>query len=542
MGPYPRSPRGKRFLLVVTDMFTRWTEAYPCSNARANTIIHLMTHEFLPRWGYPQSVLTDNGSQFLGKQWQEWCNGMSIQHHTTPAYHPRANPTERRNQDLKVQLRLRLGDDHTQWDQHVADALFCTRRRVNAATGRTPAEMVQGNNLPLPGEWATHGVPHTGEGERERARRLTAMHEAARQRQTNYTQEITPKTAREPPAVRAGDRVYARVHPLSAAPRNYCAGLAPRWRGPYTVQKSLGRTSYLVRLGGRRVRKIHRDDLRLASIPGEPPPGDQNFDEPPGYDEPEEGHRPPPAGDGRDNAPPILEANAQNAEDLLSPAPEVPHEATTPHQPGRPTEYEHATITEMTTGDLTPQPDDVTAIAVEPEELDADQLVSPTRGAWGHTASLADATFRMFVDEPDEGNPAPRPGPEPRQLFDPNDTETSEAPGIPERRRQPYASGSQAGDVRDQQLRPDQPNMPADSRTHSTHGSEPAPPTPQTGRPQRDRRQPGYLAEYDLGRPTKRNTTTHHSEPPTQDDPSARDRVYQLWPPRPPPARTCCHP
>ncbi|XP_063232342.1 uncharacterized protein LOC134536539 [Bacillus rossius redtenbacheri] len=249
MGPYPRSPRGKRFILVMSDMFTRWTEAYPCSNARASTIIHLMTQESLPRWGYPQSALTDNGSQFIGSGYQ-----------------------------------------------HLADALFCIRHRVNAATGHTPAEMVQGSNLHLPGEWATHGTLHDVEGTEERDQRRTDMYEDARRRQTTYSQNITPKTTREPPLVRVGDQVYARVHPLSAAPRNYCAGLAPRCSGPYKIQRCVGRTAYLVRLGGRRIRKIHRNDLRLATTPGELMPevpdhnethNDMHDDEQPVADEPE---------------------------------------------------------------------------------------------------------------------------------------------------------------------------------------------------------------------------------------------------------------
>ncbi|XP_063218689.1 uncharacterized protein K02A2.6-like [Bacillus rossius redtenbacheri] len=161
-------------------MLTWWLEAYPCSNARATTIIHLMTREFLHWWGYPQSALTDNGSQFISKQWKDWCTRMRIQHHTTPAYHPRANPTERRNQDLKIQFRLRLGHDHTQWEQHIADALFCTHRCVNAATGQTPAEMVQGSNLPLPGEWATHGTPPPDQGVGDRDQCRSTMHEDAR--------------------------------------------------------------------------------------------------------------------------------------------------------------------------------------------------------------------------------------------------------------------------------------------------------------------------------------------------------------------------
>ncbi|XP_063218595.1 uncharacterized protein LOC134528858 [Bacillus rossius redtenbacheri] len=299
--------------------------------------------------------------------------------------------------------------------------------------------------------------------------------------------------------------------------------------------------SFLVRVGGRRVRKIHCDDLRLASNSGEPPPEDQDHDEPPEPDNPEEGPSSTPASDNHDDAPPTLETSAQNSRDRPPPTPENPHEAMTPHQQGQTTEYEHATITEMATGDLTPQPDDVTAIMEEPEDSDATHWVSPTRGAWGHSASLADATFSMFVEEPDEGISAPRIGPEPRQLFDPNDTEASEAPGIPERRRQPYTSGPQAADAMDQRLRHNKPNRPAVSRTHSPPGTPPTPP-PRTGRPQRDWRRPEYLAEYDLGRPPRRNLPTHNSESPTRDDPLARDRIYRLRPRQPPPARTCCHP
>ncbi|XP_063223127.1 uncharacterized protein LOC134531358 [Bacillus rossius redtenbacheri] len=221
---------------------------------------------------------------------------MHIQHHNTPSYHPRVNPTEPMNQDLKIQLRLRLNDVHTKWDQHLADALFCTRCRVNAATGHTPAEMVQGSNLHLPGEWATFGTLHDGEGTEERDQCRKNMYEDARRRQMTYSQKITPKTIREPPLVRAGDQVYARVHPLSAAPRNYCAGLSPRWSGPYKIQRRVGRTAYLFRLRGRRIQKIHHDDLRLATTPGEcmleepkhdETHNDMHDDEQPVADEPE---------------------------------------------------------------------------------------------------------------------------------------------------------------------------------------------------------------------------------------------------------------
>ena len=88
MGPYPRSPKGRRFLLVVTDVFTKWVEAFPLSNVRAHAITQTLQKEYFPRWGYPRVVLTDNGSQFSGRQWRNTCDTWGVEHATTPTYHP----------------------------------------------------------------------------------------------------------------------------------------------------------------------------------------------------------------------------------------------------------------------------------------------------------------------------------------------------------------------------------------------------------------------------------------------------------------------
>jgi hypothetical protein len=40
LGPLPRSEDGNRYLMVVEDYFTKWTEAIPIPNAEATTIAH----------------------------------------------------------------------------------------------------------------------------------------------------------------------------------------------------------------------------------------------------------------------------------------------------------------------------------------------------------------------------------------------------------------------------------------------------------------------------------------------------------------------
>lgn len=273
MGPYPRSKGGKRFIIVVTDLYTRWVEAYAVASARTSVIAQLLDKEFFPRWGYPRVLLSDNGSQFTGRKWREHCTRWGVQPQMTAVYHPRANPTERRNQELKTQLRLRVGDDHTTWAEHLPAALFAVHSRVNAATNKSPAEMMQGRELTLPGEMACFPADNdtTADSDVQRHEHRRTQREV-RDHQMRYVAQWCPQSQRRPCVLRAGDKVYARSHPQSAQKKDFCAGLARRWTGPHTIIRTSGDTCYIIRIG-RRYSKVHRDDIRLAEArPDTTPP------------------------------------------------------------------------------------------------------------------------------------------------------------------------------------------------------------------------------------------------------------------------------
>lgn len=69
IGPYPRTTRGKTGILVVTDLFTRWVEAFANPEATSGQILQLLKTEVFSRYGYPRCILSDNGSQFTSRQW-----------------------------------------------------------------------------------------------------------------------------------------------------------------------------------------------------------------------------------------------------------------------------------------------------------------------------------------------------------------------------------------------------------------------------------------------------------------------------------------
>ena len=152
MGPYPRSSKGRRFILVTTDMFSRWVEAFPIGSSDTTRVIRILEEEVFSRWGYPRAILSDKGPQFISKAWKDACNRWETQHWTTAIYHPRANPVERRNQEIKKGLRLHLQDEeHRKWDLYLPTILFQLRSRHNATTGYTPAQLLLGHDLQRPG-------------------------------------------------------------------------------------------------------------------------------------------------------------------------------------------------------------------------------------------------------------------------------------------------------------------------------------------------------------------------------------------------------
>ncbi|KAK9685417.1 Integrase core domain [Popillia japonica] len=140
IGPLTESRSGNRFGIVAMDIHSRWTEALAARSTSAEVIIRFLDTIF-QRFGYPMAILTDNGPQFTSVTWDSALRRWQCLHWTTPIYHSRANPVERRNQELKKGLRLQLeGKTPERWDEKLNQVLFNLRSRQNAATKLSPAE------------------------------------------------------------------------------------------------------------------------------------------------------------------------------------------------------------------------------------------------------------------------------------------------------------------------------------------------------------------------------------------------------------------
>jgi len=262
MGPYPRTSRGKQYLLVATDLFSRWTEAYPLGTATTKTITETLEREFFSRFGYPRVCLSDNGPQFVANDMRKAIERWGAEGWTTPVYHPRANPVERRNQEIKKGLRaLLVGGSHNTWDTKLAPILFSIRNRRNDQTGYPPSVLVLGREGKRPGDWTLSRTAH----------RPIDQINMDRAKRENAVLDIPPATGGQTETkFKTGDIVYYKAHHLSSAHKKFHAGFAPKWWGPVTLHKRVGKGVFLT--DQQPARKIHVSCLKRATTTTQTPP------------------------------------------------------------------------------------------------------------------------------------------------------------------------------------------------------------------------------------------------------------------------------
>ena len=62
MGPLPISSQGNKYILVVTDIFTKWVEAFALKDTTANTLATVLLNEVICRYGTPCTLYSDQGA------------------------------------------------------------------------------------------------------------------------------------------------------------------------------------------------------------------------------------------------------------------------------------------------------------------------------------------------------------------------------------------------------------------------------------------------------------------------------------------------
>eukprot|EP00731_Ephydatia_muelleri_P038438 Em0760g4a len=120
VGPLTPSKTENTYILVASDYFTRWVEAYAIPNQEAVTVANKLVDEFFCRFSVPEQLHSDQGRQFEANVMQEVCRLLQIDKTRTTPYHPQSDGlVERFNRTMLAMLASTVEEDPSNWEQHL---------------------------------------------------------------------------------------------------------------------------------------------------------------------------------------------------------------------------------------------------------------------------------------------------------------------------------------------------------------------------------------------------------------------------------------
>lgn len=270
LGPYPRSKSGNVSLLIVLDQFSKFVLLKPLRNPTSTATIQYLESEVFHVFGVPESVLTDNGKQFISNDLESFLKKNGVKHITTAIYSPQVNASERVNRSILAAIRAYIADDHRDWDVHISSVACALRNSVHESIGYSPHFLVFGRQQVQHGSAyrlldKLNGLPITDvlplpppdfqnvlyAQIQDRLRRAHEKHETVYNTRTRFVSYI------------AGQEIYRRNFVQSDFKKNISAKLAKKFIKCRVVRK-LGTVMYeLEDMQGNRIpMKYHAKDLR----------------------------------------------------------------------------------------------------------------------------------------------------------------------------------------------------------------------------------------------------------------------------------------
>ncbi|KAK0574378.1 hypothetical protein LWI29_022750 [Acer saccharum] len=153
IGPMPTAPGGAKHAIVAVDYFIKWVEAESLVHITEENTTNFVKKNILYRFGIPNTIITDNGTQFDGKKFRELCDKYGINNYYATPAHPQTNgQTEAINKIIKHNLKAKLAAKKGSWAEKLPQVLWAYRTTETSSVGETPYSMAFGAEAVIPVE------------------------------------------------------------------------------------------------------------------------------------------------------------------------------------------------------------------------------------------------------------------------------------------------------------------------------------------------------------------------------------------------------
>lgn len=260
---------GRENVLVITDVFTKFTQAFPTRDQKADTTAKVLLREWFMKYGVPERLHSDQGRNFESEVIAELCKLYGVKKSRTTPHHPTGNAQcERFNRTLHELLRTLPPAKKRRWPEHLPELVYAYNATPHSTTGYSPYYLLFGVDPHLPVD-ALLGQESTIEPSHDwlaiHQRRLKDAHARAKdyceQKAAERISMLNEKVYCPP--IELGQTVYLRNRPPG---RNK---IQDAWKPiPHRVVEIQGTTYTVEPVEGGPLKRVNRVDIRpCVSIP-----------------------------------------------------------------------------------------------------------------------------------------------------------------------------------------------------------------------------------------------------------------------------------
>ena len=269
------SAKGFKYILVVCDYFTKYTEAYPLKDKTARSVVDALMDVWLPRYGFPLFLHSDQGKEFDNVMIHQLSELLGTVKTKTTPYHPRSDGlVERFNRTLLAMLAMFVSQEHDNWDDLLPFMMLAYNTTVHTSTGYTPYRLVFGDECNLPGNLVHRELradPPPGDPGTYASWVQQALYESydevrAQQQRATHRQKRNYDS-----------KAVARAFPINCWTLRYYPParknkLCSPWIGPYKVVRAPMEWVVGIQLNAdARIIYVHMDDLKRCAPPDPEP-------------------------------------------------------------------------------------------------------------------------------------------------------------------------------------------------------------------------------------------------------------------------------
>ena len=139
------SKGGKENILVLTDAFSKFSQAFVTSSQKAIIVAKLLVEKWFSIFGVPAWIHSDQGWSFDNEIISHLCKMYGIQQSTTMPYNPRGNAICKRfNRTLFGLMRTLTEEQKPNWPTYVPSLVYAYNSTPHASTGFQPYELMFG--------------------------------------------------------------------------------------------------------------------------------------------------------------------------------------------------------------------------------------------------------------------------------------------------------------------------------------------------------------------------------------------------------------